>query len=59
MIVDLREKGDIPPAGFIRVRRLDEVAARLLNVAVSRAKQHVTVIADRTHLEGCSPQNGI
>jgi superfamily I DNA and/or RNA helicase len=59
VILDLPEKGNVPPTGFIRATCLDEVGARLLNVALSRARQQVIVIADWTYFERRTPENGI
>lgn len=59
VILDLPEKGDIPPTSFLGATRLDHTGARLLNVAISRARQQVIVIADQSYFERKTPRNGI
>jgi len=59
VILDLPETGAIRPTGFIRATELNDVGARLLNVAISRARQQVIVVADGTYFRTKTPARGI
>ncbi len=50
MIVDLTDSLGARPSKFIRARSIDEDGARLLNVALSRARDHVVLIANFGYL---------
>lgn len=50
MIIDLTEATGTWPSKFLRASRIEEEGARLLNVAFSRAKDRILLIADFDYL---------
>ncbi len=50
MILDLTDATGVSISGFLKAKRIDEEGARLLNVALSRAKDHVILVGDFRYL---------
>ena len=50
MIIDLTDSTGVPVGWFLRARRLEEDGARLLNVALSRARDHVVLLGNFEYL---------
>lgn len=46
VIVDMTDTGGLPPGPFTRGESKHSVGARLLNVAISRTREHLIVVAD-------------
>lgn len=58
VVLDLTDASGIPASRFFRGRDFSSESARLLTVAVTRARQHLIVVADMTHMRR-SPGIGI
>jgi hypothetical protein len=58
VILDLSDATGCALSPFLRARRFEDVGARLLNVAISRARHRLYVIADVTFLRHTAPSNG-
>jgi superfamily I DNA and/or RNA helicase len=58
MIVDLTDSLGAPLGRFLKATRREEDGARLLNVAVSRAKRHVVLIGNFEYLRSKAPRDG-
>ncbi|RMH37477.1 MAG: hypothetical protein D6690_02565 [Nitrospirae bacterium] len=52
MLLDLTDSLGSPLSRFLKARRIEEDGARLLNVAASRARHHLIVIANFDYLRG-------
>lgn len=58
MLVDLTDSIGAPLGRFLRATRLEEDGARLLNVAVSRARHHVVLLGNFAYLRSKAPSGG-
>lgn len=58
MLLDLTDSVGVPLGRFLQAARLEEDGARLLNVAVSRARHHVVLIGNFEHLRAKAPRDG-
>jgi len=58
MVIDLTDSLGVPLSRFLRSTRLEEDGARLLNVAVSRAKHHLVLIGNFEYLRVNAPRRG-
>lgn len=58
VILDIPERPGIHPSTFLTARSADDVGARLLNVAASRARRSLLVVADFAHLRATTPPGG-
>jgi ssDNA-binding Zn-finger/Zn-ribbon topoisomerase 1/KaiC/GvpD/RAD55 family RecA-like ATPase len=58
MVLDLTDSLGAPVGRFLRATRLEEDGARLLNVAVSRAKHHVVLLGNFEYLRAKAPRDG-
>jgi hypothetical protein len=58
VVLDLADASGAKLSGFLRARRFDDVGARLLNVALSRSRQRLFVIADCEFLLRHAPKDG-
>ena len=58
MVIDLTDSLGVPLGFFLRATRLEEDGARLLNVAVSRAKHHVVLLGNFDYLREEAPHLG-
>jgi ssDNA-binding Zn-finger/Zn-ribbon topoisomerase 1 len=59
MLLDLTDSVGVRLGRFLRATSLEEDGARLLNVATSRAKQHVVLLANFGYLRGKAPADCI
>jgi len=59
ILIDLTDSLGTTPSKFIRAVDLDEDGARLLNVALSRARHHVVLIANFDYLRQKIRQGGV
>ncbi|MDR7420376.1 MAG: AAA domain-containing protein [Armatimonadota bacterium] len=55
MLVDLTDSVGVPLGRFLQATQLEEDGARLLNVAVSRARHHVVLIGNFAYLRAEAP----
>jgi hypothetical protein len=58
IILDLSDARGAPLSGFLRGRRMEDVGSRLLNVAISRARHRLFVVADTEFLRREAPRDG-
>lgn len=58
MILDLTDSTGVRLGHFLKATKLEEDGARLLNVAISQAREHVILIANFDHLRAKAPENG-
>ncbi|MBI4507914.1 MAG: AAA family ATPase [Chloroflexi bacterium] len=59
MVLDLTDSLGAPLGRFLKATRIEEDGARLLNVAVSRARQHVILLANFDYLRDKAPREGV
>ncbi|MDX6528485.1 MAG: hypothetical protein QOH41_775 [Blastocatellia bacterium] len=59
IIIDLPDSFGCRLGGFMKSTQLEETGARLLNVAVSRAREHVLLVANFEFLREKAPSSGI
>ncbi len=58
MMIDLTDSFGAPLGRFLRATHIEEDGARLLNVAMSRAKHHVVLVGNFDYLRSRAPGNG-
>jgi superfamily I DNA and/or RNA helicase len=58
VILDLSDASGARLSPFLRARRFEDVGARLLNVAISRARHRLYVVADVPFLRARAPRDG-
>jgi ssDNA-binding Zn-finger/Zn-ribbon topoisomerase 1 len=58
MVLDLTDSLGAPLGRFLKATHLEEDGARLLNVAVSRAKHHVVLLGNFEYLRAKAPRDG-
>jgi hypothetical protein len=58
MLLDLTDSTGVRLGRFLQATRLEEDGARLLNVAASRARQHILVIGNFEYLRARAPREG-
>ena len=58
LVIDLTDSDGIRLGGFLQATRIDEVGARMLNVAVSRAKHHLMLVGNFRYLRKKAPPGG-
>ncbi len=58
MVVDLTDSIGVRLGQFLQATRPEEDGARLLNVALSRAKDHVVLVGNFDYLRAKAPRNG-
>jgi superfamily I DNA and/or RNA helicase len=58
VILDLTDAPGSRLSPFLRARRFEDVGARLLNVAISRARHRLYVVADVAFLRARAPRDG-
>lgn len=58
MVIDLTDSPGTPLGRFLEATRIEEDGARLLNVAVSRAQQHVILLGNFEYLRAKAPPEG-
>lgn len=58
MVIDLTDSLGARLGRFLQAIRIEEDGARLLNVAVSRARRHVIVVGNFEYLRGKAPRDG-
>jgi ssDNA-binding Zn-finger/Zn-ribbon topoisomerase 1 len=58
MVIDLTDSLGVRLGRFLRAIRIEEDGARLLNVAVSRARRHVILVANFEYLRDKAPRDG-
>lgn len=58
MLLDLTDSLGARLSRFLRATRIEEEGARLLNVAVSRARRHVILLGNFEYLRTKAPRNG-
>jgi hypothetical protein len=58
VILDLSDASGARLSPFLRARRFEDVGARLLNVAISRARHRLFVVADLAFLRREAPRDG-
>ena len=58
MVLDLTDSLGTPLGRFLQATRLEEDGARLLNVAVSRAKHNVVLLGNFEYLRAKAPRDG-
>jgi superfamily I DNA and/or RNA helicase len=58
VILDLSDAAGCALSPFLRARRFEDVGARLLNVAISRARHRLYVVADVAFLRARAPRDG-
>lgn len=59
MLLDLTDSLGAPLGRFLRAVRVEEDGARLLNVAASRARQHVVLLGNFEYLRAKAPRDGV
>lgn len=59
MILDLTDSTGVPLGGFLKATRIEEEGARLLNVAQSRAKDHVLLVGNFNYLLSKASRNSL
>jgi hypothetical protein len=57
MLIDLTDSFGVPVGKFLQAERLEEDGARLLNVALSRPRQHLLLVGNFEYLLACAPRN--
>ena len=57
-IIDLTDSVGVWLGGFLKATDIEEVGARLLNVALSRAKHHSMLVGDFAYLRQTAPAGG-
>lgn len=57
MLIDLTDSTGVPIGMFLKATRLEEDGARLLNVALSRARHHVLLLGNFEYLRAKAPQD--
>ena len=58
MVLDLTDSLGAPLGRFLKATRIEEDGARLLNVAASRARQHVILLGNFEYLRAKAPEGG-
>ncbi|MDR7419360.1 MAG: AAA domain-containing protein, partial [Armatimonadota bacterium] len=58
IVLDLTDSLGVRLGRFLQATRIEEDGARLLNVAVSRARQHVIVLGNFEYLRAKAPRDG-
>lgn len=58
MVIDLTDSFGVRLGRFLQANHIKEDGARLLNVAISRARRHVILVANFEYLRGKVPNNG-
>ncbi len=58
MVLDLTDSLGAPLSRFLQATRIEEDGARLLNVAISRARQHVILLANFKYIRAKAPRKG-
>jgi len=58
VVLDLTDSLGVPLGRFLQATRLEDEGARLLNVAVSRARRHVIILGNFKYLRESAPRDG-
>ena len=58
VVIDLTDSNGVKLGRFLQATSLEQTGARLLNVAMSRAKHHVVLVADFDYLRRTAPAGG-
>jgi hypothetical protein len=59
ILIDLTDSLGTPLGRFLKAARMEEDGSRLLNVAVSRARHHVVLVANFDYLRAKAPRDAI